>query len=134
MSPPPLAAVLDWCRAPSPAETCERIDRAARWASNAWCTHREPETGAWGELSIALNGAYWGAASILPEPLSTVETRLQLRSLRIREGLSQSDLARRIGVSPSFVSKLESGGSGVTLETVERLAAALDACVLIRSL
>jgi len=47
-----------------------------------------------------------------------------LRSSRIARGLSQAELARRIGISPSALSQAERGRAGLSVET---LARALDA-------
>ena len=49
-----------------------------------------------------------------------------LRSLRERAGLSQSAVARRAGLDPSFVNRLESGQRSAERSIAERLAAALD--------
>lgn len=57
----------------------------------------------------------------------------KLRQLRTNLGLSQGDLARRARVSPSLVGQLEQGRVLPSLDTLERLAAALgvSACYLI---
>ena len=41
-------------------------------------------------------------------------------------GLSQTDVAARMGTSQSTVARLESGGADVRLTTLERYAAAVD--------
>ena len=41
-------------------------------------------------------------------------------------GLSQTDVAARMGTSQSAVARLESGGADVRLTTLERYAAAVD--------
>lgn len=51
----------------------------------------------------------------------------QIRSLRITAGLTQKDLAERMGSSQSVVARLEGGGAFPTIETLERVAAALGA-------
>lgn len=48
-----------------------------------------------------------------------------LRGFRERAGLSQSALARRAGLDPSFVNRLESGQRGADRGVVEALARAL---------
>ena len=48
-----------------------------------------------------------------------------LRQLRSRKKLSQDDVARRSGISVSYVSMLERGNRVPPLETIEALAKAL---------
>lgn len=59
---------------------------------------------------------------------AAVRERALLRALaerRIAPGVSQRDLARRMGTSQSAVARLERGESDPKLSTVERFAAAL---------
>src|SRR5262249_21962669 len=49
-----------------------------------------------------------------------------LRAYRLRRELSQSDLARLAGVSPSAISQVERGERGLSLETLLALAARLN--------
>jgi transcriptional regulator with XRE-family HTH domain len=49
-----------------------------------------------------------------------------LRAYRLRRELSQSDLARLAGVSPSAISQVERGERGLSLETLFALAARLN--------
>ena len=49
-----------------------------------------------------------------------------LRTLRERAGLSQSALARRAGLDPSFVNRLESGQRTAERSVVEKFIAALE--------
>jgi transcriptional regulator with XRE-family HTH domain len=55
----------------------------------------------------------------------------ELHSLMKRRGMSNAELARRLGVKRQFVSKLL-GGANVTLATMVKLAMALDAVVRVR--
>jgi transcriptional regulator with XRE-family HTH domain len=45
---------------------------------------------------------------------------------RMQLGLTQSDLAERMGTSNSFVSRIESGQHATSVRTLERLAEALE--------
>ena len=50
----------------------------------------------------------------------------QVRDARENAGLSQRDLAVRMGTSQAAVARLEAGGVGATLTTLQKVAAALD--------
>src|SRR6266516_4386101 len=50
----------------------------------------------------------------------------EVRTLREKSGLSQAELARRIGSTQPAVARLEAGGVAPTIETLERIAGALD--------
>lgn len=52
------------------------------------------------------------------------ESILRLRQLR---GMSQAELARRIGTKQPAIARIESGEANVTLRTVRAIARALDA-------
>ncbi len=45
--------------------------------------------------------------------------------LRTEAGLTQAELAQRMGTTQSAIARIEGGGSRPTLETLERLAAAV---------
>ena len=49
----------------------------------------------------------------------------QIRDAREEAGLSQRELAAKMGTSQAAVARLESGGVGATLTTLHRVAAAL---------
>ena len=49
----------------------------------------------------------------------------RVRAAREAAGLSQRELARRMGTSQAAVDRLESGGVGATLTTLQRVATAL---------
>jgi transcriptional regulator with XRE-family HTH domain len=63
-----------------------------------------------------------------PEPLDEIGDRL--REERVRAGISQRELARRLGLSPSLISQLESGQSKPSVATlyaiVTELGVSLD--------
>ena len=52
----------------------------------------------------------------------------QLRELRKAKQLTQRDLAKKVGVSFTYISKIESGNAGYipSAETIKRLAAILE--------
>lgn len=50
---------------------------------------------------------------------------LQIRWARAKAGLSQSDLAKRAGVSQQQIAKLERPGENPTIGTIQRIAEAL---------
>jgi transcriptional regulator with XRE-family HTH domain len=54
-----------------------------------------------------------------------------IRTRRLELGLSQSQLARRAGMSQPVISRLEEGGGVPTLRVLDRLAAALDADLVV---
>ena len=45
--------------------------------------------------------------------------------LRIEAGLTQADLAHRMGTTQSAIARMEGGGTCPTLETLEKLAVAV---------
>ena len=47
--------------------------------------------------------------------------------LRTEAGLTQEEMARRMGTTQSAIARLEAGGTRPTLETLEKLAAAVGA-------
>ncbi len=64
------------------------------------------------------------------EKLRIVDTLIKLREQR---GLTQAELAHRIGVSQPFIAKLESGQThNFSLETLVKLAVALDSELEVR--
>lgn len=50
---------------------------------------------------------------------------------RIKRGLTQEALARKIGTKQSAIARLESGTSNPTLEFLEKVATALDAQLVV---
>lgn len=49
-----------------------------------------------------------------------------VRELRQAKGISQEELAMRIGADQAYVSRIEAGQMNVTLETLEQIAMALQ--------
>jgi ribosome-binding protein aMBF1 (putative translation factor) len=54
-----------------------------------------------------------------------IEVGKRVREARKAAGLSQRELARRMGTSQAAVDRLEAGGVGATLTTLQRVATAL---------
>ena len=64
--------------------------------------------------------------TLLPVAVSAVlAARLQVRWARDEEGISQTELARRVGVSQQAIARIESPDANVSMDTLERVAAAL---------
>ena len=61
-----------------------------------------------------------------------LEPAYQLARLRIQRGLSQEQLAEKVGIKQPSIARLESGRSTPNLDFLRRVAAALDAQVEIR--
>jgi transcriptional regulator with XRE-family HTH domain len=56
-----------------------------------------------------------------------------IQELRTRAGLSQRELALRLGTTQPGVSRLESGAVTIRLDTLARVAAALDRHLVVAS-
>jgi transcriptional regulator with XRE-family HTH domain len=52
-----------------------------------------------------------------------------LRALRKEAGMTQEQLAERLGVDPTFVGRLERGQRGAHWRTIRRILTALDASI-----
>jgi ribosome-binding protein aMBF1 (putative translation factor) len=55
-----------------------------------------------------------------------IEVGDKVRDAREAAGISQRELATRMGTSQAAVARLEAGGVGATLTTLQKVAAALD--------
>jgi ribosome-binding protein aMBF1 (putative translation factor) len=55
----------------------------------------------------------------------------RVRQAREAAGISQRELARRMGTSQAAVDRLEAGGVGATLTTLQRVASALGLTVIV---
>jgi transcriptional regulator with XRE-family HTH domain len=64
-------------------------------------------------------------ASAYAEAELAAEVGERIRSAREAVGLSQRELARRMGTSQAAIARLEAGGVGATLTTLHRAATAL---------
>ena len=60
---------------------------------------------------------------------SEVQVAMAIRNLRLRASLSQRQLALRMGVPRTYVSKIENEKATPTLSSLARLAAALEVSV-----
>jgi ribosome-binding protein aMBF1 (putative translation factor) len=69
------------------------------------------------------SASYRDAAEQL-EPFEQLARVVIMR--RAKLGLSQRDLAKRMGTTPSVISRIESGQHRTSTETIRRLAQALD--------
>jgi transcriptional regulator with XRE-family HTH domain len=69
------------------------------------------------------------ASSTLPARNSHLQIALAIRTLRQRSGLSQRQLAARMNVPRTYVSKIENEKATPTLSSLERLARALEVTV-----
>ena len=61
-----------------------------------------------------------------------LEVGERVRDAREAAGLSQRELAARMGTSQAAVARLEAGGTGATLTTLQKVATALDLVVDVR--
>lgn len=50
----------------------------------------------------------------------------QIQNARLRSGMTQSDLSRKLGMTPKYISNIECGGKNPTLETFVSIANALE--------
>ena len=50
----------------------------------------------------------------------------RIRQVRRRAGLTQAELGERAGITPDYVGRIERGRGAATLETLGRIASALD--------
>lgn len=48
-----------------------------------------------------------------------------IRVIRMSQGIRQGELARRAGISPSMLNKIEMGGRNASIETAAKIARAL---------
>lgn len=62
------------------------------------------------------------------------ELTRQIIALRLRKGLTQRELARRIGTTQSVIARIESGGQNMSIRTLTKIASELDADVKIELL
>jgi ribosome-binding protein aMBF1 (putative translation factor) len=85
----------------------------------------------WRELREERQGRP-GVRSGYKEAKLAYELGRQVRTLREHGGLSQRELATRMGTTQSVIARLEAGGSKPSLSTLERLAQAMGTTVEVR--
>ncbi len=73
-----------------------------------------------------------GAAEAYEGARLAFELGRRVRELRVRQGLSQTELARRAGMTQPAVARFEAGGTVPTLPVLERLARSLGAELTVR--
>lgn len=69
-----------------------------------------------------------------PEPSSGIDVAVAVKQIRVSRRLSQRQLAGRMQVPRTYISKIENGKAIPTLSSLERLAQALEVsvCLLLR--
>lgn len=70
------------------------------------------------------SSAFPGFAAMADDPAALIDRLTELRRAR---GLSQTEVAARMGTSQSALARLESGRADVRMSTLARYAAALEA-------
>lgn len=68
-----------------------------------------------------------GASEAYEAARLAFELGRRVRELRVQQGMSQTELARRAGMTQPAVARFEAGGTVPTLSVLERLARALGA-------
>jgi len=80
----------------------------------------------WDEIKASQPRTEKGRVAYEDEARITAFRELVYR-LRTEAGLTQTDLANRMGTTQSAIARMEAGGARPTLETLEKLASAVGA-------
>jgi len=56
----------------------------------------------------------------------TVKFGKKVKSIRLKKGMSQGDVARKLDVSANYISQIERGVENLSLKGIEKLAKAID--------
>jgi len=80
----------------------------------------------WDEIKASQPRTEEGRVAFVDEARITAFRELVYR-LRTEAGLTQTDLANRMGTTQSAIARMEAGGARPTLETLEKLASAVGA-------
>jgi transcriptional regulator with XRE-family HTH domain len=70
-----------------------------------------------------ISGQNAGASNQNPEPINIGVT---IRGFRLQKGLSQGDIEKRTGLLRCYLSRVENGHTVPSLETLQKIAGALD--------
>lgn len=70
-------------------------------------------------------------AEVWAESELAYEVTRQIIALRLQQGLTQLEVARRAGTTQSVIARIENGEQNISLKTLSRLARALKADVKI---
>jgi DNA-binding XRE family transcriptional regulator len=69
------------------------------------------------------------ARATLAAVIQTKDNKATLRSMRLSRGMSQTQLAAKVGTSQSQVARIETGNQDPTIATLARFAVALEASI-----
>ncbi|MCK4947900.1 MAG: helix-turn-helix transcriptional regulator [Candidatus Aureabacteria bacterium] len=61
-----------------------------------------------------------------------MEVSTQIRKIRKSTGLTQKDVAGRLGVIQQYISKIETGHENISIDTLKRIADVLDKKLIVR--
>jgi predicted transcriptional regulator len=61
----------------------------------------------------------------------TYEVSRQLIALRLKRGMTQKDVAQKVGTTQSVIARIENGEQNISIKTLSKLAEALKANVKI---
>jgi DNA-binding XRE family transcriptional regulator len=70
--------------------------------------------------------------AVLRRAYDDLEPAYQITRLRILRGLTQKELADRVGTTQSSIARLESGVAKPSLSFLQRVVAALDATITVK--
>jgi transcriptional regulator with XRE-family HTH domain len=56
----------------------------------------------------------------------TIKFGKKVKSIRLKKGMSQGDVARKLGVSANYISQIERGVENLSLKGIEKLAKTID--------
>lgn len=73
-----------------------------------------------------------GFETLVEQELTELRLGLVIKELRLKKGITQDELARRIHTTKSAVSRLENRSGGARIETLEKVAHALGKELVIK--
>ncbi len=89
----------------------------------------KPNTTSWSEVRSQRPSP--AASRAATDEARITAFRELVHRLRLDAGLTQAELAERMGTTQSAVARMEGGGTRPTLETLEKLAAAVGADLVV---